>query len=615
MKPRRARFRVESLEQRDNPSVSFHFDYSLDTGGFFNDPAKRAALEQAGFAITSQLNDSLSAITPSGSNSWNVTVVNPLTGLPRTFSQLSVNADEIVVYAVGGSLAAGQLGYTAPTSYTANGTSEWLRSIQNRGEALGEFAPWGGMVEFNSLVNWNLSSASPTSTQFDFQSAAQHELMHILGFGAGNPVFEQFVSNGLYVGPNVTAIAGGPIAVVGDASHGNHPDHWVPGTTIYGEKPVMLPQLLAGEKRLMTAIDLAALADMGWTVDLIPTHTMPPSSTSPTYGNPIGYTATGEPIYSTSQNPSPMVPVTTPPGPFVVAVGASEGSAPTVTGYDKSGRVVFVKTVFENSMTGGVRVAVADFNGDGTLDLAVGTGIGFATRVRVIDGVTSNELFTIRPFETSFTGGVFLAAGDITGDGKADLAIAAGTGGGPRVRVFGGATMAPLADFFAIEDAQFRGGTRTALADFTGDGKADLVVAAGIGGGPRVAVYEGTSFQTGIAPKKYVNDFFTGTPALSDGAFLATGDTNGDGIPELVTSAGPTVTVYDGKELGRNKRTVINATFAPPTADSRSGARIVVADISGDSKGDIITFASLKSSLRQVAAYSPLTMQLLGYDI
>ena len=275
----------------------------------------------------------------------------------------------------------------------------------------------------------------------------------------------------------------------------------------------------------------------------------------------------------------------------------------------------FTKQVFESSVTGGVRVAVADFNADGTPDLVVGTGVGVTTRVRVINGKTGFDLFTIQPFESRFTGGVFVAAGDITGDGKADLAIAAGTGGGPRVRVFGGASLGQLADFFTIEDANFRGGVRPALADFTGDGRADLVVAAGIGGGPRVAAYNGVSLKANTVPEKIVADFFVGIPAFSDGAYLATGDTNGDGIPDLVTSAGPTVTVFDGKELGINKRITVNATFTPPTADSRSGARLAVADVSGDGKADVITFAAFRSTARQTAAYSPITKQLLGFEI
>ena len=38
-------------------------------------------------------------------------------------------------------------------------------------------------------------------------------------------------------------------------------------------------------------------------------------------------------------------------------------------------------------------------------------------------------------FEATQRGGVFVAAGDVTGDGKADLVFGGGPGGGPRVRI------------------------------------------------------------------------------------------------------------------------------------------------------------------------------------
>jgi hypothetical protein len=220
MTPRRTRFRLERLDSRDNPSVYFHFDYSLDSTGFFNDPARRAALEQAGFALTNQLNDSLDAVTPGGVNSWSVTMPNPVTGQPVTKSNLAIDADAIVVYAAGAPLAGDLLGTTQATTYTATGTAGWLQTVQRRGEALGDFAPWGGEVSFDSGTNWHFGAGYPNANQYDFRSVAQHELMHILGFGAGNPAFERSVSGSQYIGANVVAIAGGPVAVVGDAEPG-----------------------------------------------------------------------------------------------------------------------------------------------------------------------------------------------------------------------------------------------------------------------------------------------------------------------------------------------------------------------------------------------------------
>ena len=65
--------------------------------------------------------------------------------------------------------------------------------------------------------------------------------------------------------------------------------------------------------------------------------------------------------------------------------------------------------------------------GDGTPDLVVGSGPGAAARVVVIDGASGRTVMTLAPFEDAFTGGTFVAAGDVDGDGRADVAVSADT--------------------------------------------------------------------------------------------------------------------------------------------------------------------------------------------
>ena len=88
----------------------------------------------------------------------------------------------------------------------------------------------------------------------------------------------------------------------------------------------------------------------------------------------------------------------------------------------------------------------------------------------------------------AFTGGVFVAAGDVNGDGCADIVTGAGAGGGPHVRVFDGRTGTETHGFFAFAPA-FTGGVRVAAGDVNGDGHAEIIIGAGPGGaarGPRV---------------------------------------------------------------------------------------------------------------------------------
>jgi hypothetical protein len=268
-----------------------------------------------------------------------------------------------------------------------------------------------------------------------------------------------------------------------------------------------------------------------------------------------------------------------------------------VTAYNASGTGISAVDPFPGT-TGGVRTVTGDFNADSVPDLVVGTGPGVVAEVKVLDGQTGATLLDIKPFD-AFTGGVFVAAGDLTGDGRADLVIAPDEGGGPRVRVFSGAGFTPVTDFFGIDDPAFRGGARVSVGDINGDGVGDLIVVAGFGGGPRVAGYSGVSLATG--PVKVFADFLAFEPALRNGIYVAVGDVNGDGKADLIAGGGPgggpRVSVFDGADLlnGLQTRT---ADFFAGNVSNRGGIRVAVKNLDGDAKADLVVGAGTGAGSR-----------------
>jgi len=293
---------------------------------------------------------------------------------------------------------------------------------------------------------------------------------------------------------------------------------------------------------------------------------------------------------------APAAPVVPPPVVPVrrarFAVGSDVGGPATANLVDTDGSVRLSVTPFGADFTGGVRVAAADFTGDGVPDLVAGTGPGVATSVRVLDGVTGAELFSLAPFEATFTGGVFVAAGDLTGDGVPDLVITPDEGGGPRVRAFGGKGFGQIADFFGVDDLTFRGGARAAVGDVSGDGVGDLLVAAGFGGGPRVAGFDGPSVVAGN-PTRLFGDFFAFENALRNGVYLAAGDLDGDGFAEVVAGAGPgggpRVSAFAGKPLVRSGEPVRTVDFFAGDGNDRKGVRVAAKDLDGDAQADLVT--------------------------
>ncbi len=273
-----------------------------------------------------------------------------------------------------------------------------------------------------------------------------------------------------------------------------------------------------------------------------------------------------------------------------------------------------------------IRTVIADVNGDGFDDTITGVGPGGGSRVSIALGndpsiapvglIPAPTEFDA--FEAGFVGGVFLAAGDIDGDGRDEIAVSPDVGGGGRVQIYSFATNAVVRtdNFFGIDDPAFRGGARVAMGDVNGDGRSDLVVGAGFLGGPRVAVFDGTNLGAGQgSPGRIVGDFFAfpGSDAanLRNGVFVTVGDVNGDGKAELIfgggPGGGPRVYALDGERIsggdvvGAQNNPVANFFVAGNDA-ARGGVRLAVKDIDGDNFADLIT-ASGESQLARVRVY------------
>lgn len=304
-----------------------------------------------------------------------------------------------------------------------------------------------------------------------------------------------------------------------------------------------------------------------------------------------------------------------PAGIPLVAFGADSGAEPEVRVLNReTGQVKFDFLAFNAKFKGGIRVAIADVNGDGQDDVIAATGPGVTPTVKVFDGSSGDLLkrFTANvpaepvtapspatataiaafwyssqmrqtpvvapssaPAPVPFLGGIFVAAADLNGDGKAEIVTGLGAGSTPLVSVYNGTTGQRLRGFVA-DSPSITSGVRVATGDLDGDGRAEIIVGAASGKSSRVRAFDGRTFRSELG-------FAIPHAPTNGGLNVAAADVDGDGFAEVIvgTSVSNTVNIHDGRT--GLLRTTFNASV-PGT----SGARVAGALISEDGKADVM---------------------------
>ena len=233
-------------------------------------------------------------------------------------------------------------------------------------------------------------------------------------------------------------------------------------------------------------------------------------------------------------------------------------------------------------------IAVGDFKGDGTLDVATwGTTINPGTpQIQIYLGNGTGSLTLSETYQAPNGGNTnpgpnSIVAIDVNGDGKLDLVAMTPYNG---VFVFlgngDGTFQTPTANTTVCTDS-IGVCQSIAVADLNGDGKPDVAVQSGgtTGGGISILLGNGNgTFGTGTYYPVAISGVF------ADGG-IAIGDVNGDKKPDVVvgSSGGATVIVYLNQGGGTFK---VNGTVG--SVPLYVTDNIVLADINNDKKLDIV---------------------------
>jgi hypothetical protein len=171
-----------------------------------------------------------------------------------------------------------------------------------------------------------------------------------------------------------------------------------------------------------------------------------------------------------------------------IVTGADAGGGPNVKVFDSAGNTVYNFNAYAPTFRGGVRVAVGDVGGDGIADIITAPGVGMTATVEVWSGATGAMIESFNAYG-GWQGGAFVAAGDLNGDGIADIITGADAGGGANVKAFNGLNLSVMANFLAASN--FSGGVRVAVVDVNGNGEGDIVTSLGAGSN-QIQLYNST---------------------------------------------------------------------------------------------------------------------------
>lgn len=268
---------------------------------------------------------------------------------------------------------------------------------------------------------------------------------------------------------------------------------------------------------------------------------------------------------------------TTSDGPRpIIVTGASSGSPPWIRVFDGNGALRYIFLAYTESFRGGVRVAVGDVNGDQVPDVLAVPGPGIATRLKIFDGRTGRLLQAmlagIFPYGTAYSGGAFVAAGNIYDSQPGDEIIVSPQSGSRPVKVYAGNGTRMLK--FYPYGTGYTGGVQVAAGDVVGRPEAEIVTVRATSSS-LVRIFNGRG--------RLLRQF---TAFSGPGAFITVGNTDGIGKMEIIvgsgSSQGAKVKIFAGQEG------ILEAVFKA-YGDDGAAIRVGAVDWDGDGRAEILT--------------------------
>ena len=206
------------------------------------------------------------------------------------------------------------------------------------------------------------------------------------------------------------------------------------------------------------------------------------------------------------------------------------------------------------------------------------------------------------PYGESYDKGVAVAVGDVTGDGIEEIVTSSGNGAPTHIRVFDTGGNALSWNVFPFVE-QYRGGGSVAIGDTDGDGINEIIVSpVGSNSGPLVRVYQ-------YGEDEPEQSFYVFNEGFRGGIQIAAGDTNKNGKAEIIAATASqrgNVAVYSGTG------TFIGLSYFPFGPEFTAGLDVAAGDVTGNGKADIIIGSQGMTTSRVKVYRADASQEILG---
>ena len=161
-----------------------------------------------------------------------------------------------------------------------------------------------------------------------------------------------------------------------------------------------------------------------------------------------------------------------------IITGPGRGSGPHVRVFNNKGTNLGLDIwPFDFDHRGGVSVGAGNVHGDSKDEIIVAVYNSGLPVVEIYNNL-AEKISGFFAYDRSFMGGINLTTGDIDNDGYEEIITAASSGGGPHVRSFKYNAEIANVNFFPYPQ-DFRGGVFVATGDLDGDGDTEVITGPG----------------------------------------------------------------------------------------------------------------------------------------